>query len=79
MSTKDTGGPAFPSNRDMRHNADWDYEPGMTLRQHYAGLAMQALITKGMEDGHKKGFASVSTISVYAVEYADALIAELAK
>lgn len=34
------GGPAFPAA------AYWPY-PGMSLRQHYAGLAMQTLIGQG--------------------------------
>lgn len=41
MSTINDGGPAFPSNRDMRHNPDWDYEPGMSLRDYAALKAMQ--------------------------------------
>ena len=44
---KDTSGPAFPFQRDIRYSPDFDYEPGMTLRQWYAGLAMQGLLTGG--------------------------------
>lgn len=36
MSTINDSGPAFPSNRDMRHNPDWDHEPGMSLRDYMA-------------------------------------------
>lgn len=36
MSNINDGGPAFPSNRDMRHNPDWDHEPGMTMRDYMA-------------------------------------------
>ncbi len=31
--------PAFPSNRDMRHSPDWDYEAGMTLRDYFMAHA----------------------------------------
>lgn len=41
MST-DTGGPAFPSMRDMRHNPDFDHEEGMTLRDYFAAHASDA-------------------------------------
>ena len=38
--TKETGGPAFP----VEHL----HEEGMNLQEHFAGLAMQALIPRGM-------------------------------
>lgn len=34
--SKETGGPAFPVDVDGRN-----YHPGQTLRDHFAGLAMQ--------------------------------------
>lgn len=43
--------------------------PGITLRQHYAGLAMQGMLTR---DGGQHAAKS-------AVAVADALLAELAK
>lgn len=36
--------PAFPSNRDMRHNPDWDYVEGMSLLDYFAAKAMQSLV-----------------------------------
>lgn len=39
MSKIDEGGPAFPSNRDMRNSPDWDYEQGMSLRDYFAAHA----------------------------------------
>lgn len=41
MSNKNTGGPAFPfiDNTSPLEN------PGMTLRDHFAGLAMQGLLS----------------------------------
>jgi hypothetical protein len=47
MTTKDNGGPAFPSMRDMRHNPDFDHEEGMTLRDYFAAKAMQGLCANG--------------------------------
>lgn len=49
-----------------------DPQPGITLRQHYAGLAMQG----AMADGEVIDFDAFSN---YCVKAADALLAELAK
>lgn len=56
---------------------DMKYYPveGITLRQYYAGLAMQALVTATIQDD----FYSDETIALYSVQQADALIAELEK
>ena len=41
--TTNTGGPAFPTTKPLEH---WgDPNQGMTLRDYFAGKAMQALIT----------------------------------
>lgn len=42
MSKLNTGGPAFPMIRDIRHNADWDHEEGMTLRDYFMAHAPEA-------------------------------------
>lgn len=52
------------------------YHPGMSLREYYAGQAMQALAASPFlnpEEGEKRGM----TVAKNAVRYADALIAEL--
>ena len=49
------------------------------LRDHFAGLAMKALITKGMDDYAKRGMRGVPLIPKYAYEYADAMIKERSK
>lgn len=69
--------PAFPrpfSYTDGRNNQHCRLsQAGMTLRQHYAGLAMQ-----GMLADHTLS-ASCEDFAREAVEFADALIAELEK
>jgi hypothetical protein len=40
----DDGGSAFP---DIRNAIDWKYQPGMTLRDYFAGMALQ-VITKNI-------------------------------
>ena len=49
------------------------------LRDHFAGMAMQALIAKGMEEYAKRGMHGVPLIPKYAYEYADAMIKERSK
>lgn len=46
---------------------------GMTLRQHYAGLAMQGILASG----NAQAFQNSSAAATWSVEFADALIAEL--
>ncbi len=60
--------PAFP----VPFTDDHDHIPGMTLRQHYVGLAMQGICAdKGGEH------IDVTNIAHWSVVIADALIAEL--
>lgn len=40
MDKIEDGGPAFPSNRDMRYEQEFDHEGGMTLRQ-YAAIKLR--------------------------------------
>lgn len=73
MDAKELGNQA--AHPWIRHGSErgveWkESEPGMTLRQHFAGLAMQGLIA------HETSCASTAAD---AVAYADALLQELAK
>lgn len=68
MSIKD-GGPAYPCQpleRDGMPSAAM--EPGLSIRDHFAGLAMAALIV-----AHKDSIANAATTQS-AYEYADAMI-----
>ena len=58
-------------NKPVHPSYDSVAQPGMTLREHYAGLAMQALIDKF---GTMRPF---SVLAQRAIESADALIVEL--
>lgn len=71
--TKDTSGPAFPMMRDQSHEERFIIEPGMTLRQWYAGLAMQSILQTCNEfpdETWRTGLA------IDAFKMADAMIAE---
>ena len=67
----DTGGSAFPLPLGSSTTAGAE---GMTLRDHFAGLAMQGQITgiDGLELGNKKCMAE---IGVACYEMADAMLA----
>ena len=78
MSKINDGGPAFPTLGNVSHNSDWITEDGMTLRQHYAGLALQGVLA-GYWGNASMGGLDPSMIANEAVQQADALIAELAK
>lgn len=73
----DDGGPAFPSpgydgpTPTGGHLTQYP-QPGMTLRQWYAGLAMQGLLACSTTEEDTPGEAAK-----YAVKFTDALIAEL--
>ncbi len=65
-----------------------DYHPqdhsgaygGLTLRQHYAGLAMQALLAGKYKDLMGNSTLPVSaSLAMESLVYADALLVELAK
>jgi len=71
------GGPAFPRPRGcakdetdtMLYN---DAHKGMTLRQWYAGMALQGLLASGLHN-NMGGIGHVRTL---ANEYADAMLKE---
>lgn len=57
------------------------YLPSMTLREYYAGLAMQGMLSNSYSDGCTKplSLASNQETAEMAVNQADALIKELEK
>lgn len=65
--TVDDGGPAFPTATQSPYDS---IEPGMTLRDHFAGLAMQAAATNPTG---ADGF-TFSERAKWAYEQADAMI-----
>lgn len=89
------GGPAFPVDTrfdpsisgygHQTSNNTWQYG-GMTLRQHYAGLAMQAIISKlplfdadgqhGVQSTRQNNSQIYADVSESAFFYADAMISE---
>lgn len=72
-STIDDGGPAFAAATC----GDWQF--GMTLRAHFAGLAMKGIIEACTNANlhHSAQTPDAELIAKWSVEQADALIAEL--
>ena len=82
--SKQDGGPAFPTDgfkRDLKkYEGDWG-QPGMSLRQWYAGMALMgllsnpAVITEERWGDIAQGIRGGDAVSKAALMHADALIA----
>lgn len=68
MSIND-GGPAYPVTQWNNDTESYQIMGGMSMRDHFAGLAMQALIAANHTYTMKRDVAC-------AWEYADAMLAE---
>ena len=70
------GGPVFSGQQDMCPDGDWNqtWDPGMSLLEHYAGLAMQGMLTNPgyNEDGY-------AAMTKKAFKLAEAMVAEAEK
>lgn len=78
----DDGGPAFPQQHVQDGGGRWveiavygTQATGMSLRQHYAGLAMQALIHEGA--GYNSLPGQINPTCDTAVDWADSLLRAL--
>ena len=65
MNRTDTGGPAFPTGT----NGNTPYSNGMTLRDYFAGQAMNALILERADWKY-----APETLAKYAYAQADAML-----
>lgn len=84
MSAPNDGGPAFPTGHLNRA----DVEPGMALRDWFAGRALNGLLSRSLRP-NSQGNTSTNWASVerygalevakFSYEYADAMLAERAK
>lgn len=87
MSVIDDGGPAFPATitLDRETGAHKPHQvgnddfvmPGMSLRAHFAGLAMQGCLAGHYSQYGHENYWPPSRVADHAVECADALIAAL--
>lgn len=80
MSTKDTGGQAFPCI-NPRYDGNWNKDPinsGMTLRDWFAGQALAGLLAfPGALNGNTKKEPWAAADIAYSL--ADAILAERVK
>lgn len=77
----DPNKPVYPleNPRLLEDGSLFKQHPGMTLREHFAGLAMQGFCAAPLEQKNVPADVIVGMIAKGSVMVADALIAELAK
>lgn len=79
--SKDTSGPAFPDLL-MNRDGEYSFSGGMTLRQWYAGMAMQGLLSNERWPEvyvAAGGLNGREGTAAKAFEFADAMLAREAK
>lgn len=84
---KDDGGAAFPSGLgvgpegDIYSSDQWNNTSGMSLRQWYAGLAMQGMLAACNENirDYQAGLSFINSMPAESFKMADAMIAESEK
>lgn len=75
--SKDTGGPAFPSEQHETQNGEWNqsYAQGMTMRDYFAAKAMVSILDqKDAHDGRE-----CESAAWMAYRMADAMLREREK
>ena len=80
MSTKNTGGAAFPIPKDR--DISYSHKNGMTLRDYFAAKALEGLISKmafELHADHEKAKEVHKYLARSAYSYADAMLAEREK
>jgi hypothetical protein len=74
MTDRDNGGPAFPFAATDPSNVPMQ-EPGMTLRDWFAGQALAAVMGRMHENIQHLGAATFpSNVSIHAYRIADAML-----
>jgi hypothetical protein len=73
MATITGNEPAMPLIEEDENKVQRSISPGLTIRQHYAGLAMQGLCANSIPGEHHRP----DFLANEAVQYADALIKAL--
>jgi hypothetical protein len=80
MSADNINAPAFPGSEKNGDGSHYYSHPGLTKREHFAGLALQAMGTWVPEyNAAATSSAGLEARANWAVRQADALLAELAK
>ena len=80
MTHKDTSAPAFPSIEKYHKDTEeicTQWHPGLTKREYFAGLAMQAILSNpAVPDAFMPGERANYIIARAAFAYADTMIEE---
>ena len=75
INMKNTDKPAYPTNARMHSDMT-----GLTKREYFAGLAMQALISRSPEDAryiNNIGLPDIEMVTSESLAYADSLLLKL--
>lgn len=74
---------AFPYLRETSYSPSWESESGMTLRDHFAGLAMQGFIGSGSYMAYSKSNISTKEndeqLAIASYRISDAMLKERSK
>lgn len=83
-AVRDDGGPAFPCDEKNGDGSHYHFNPGMSMRDHFAGLAMQAQVMTDMVPGQpceellaaaeRAGQDPVYRLALNSYEIADAML-----
>jgi hypothetical protein len=76
--SKDTGGPAFPTENERQTGANSYHYEGMTLRDYFAAKSL-LLGWKVFDEGYSPDECSPENIAKFAYLMADAMLAEREK
>lgn len=80
MSKLDDGGPAFSWNELNSDGTPYSQHAGMSLRDHFAGLAMSTTFYPAIQEAIRTGRdLDCGTVAKFAYLMADAMLAERAK
>ena len=77
MADKQTGGPAFPCDEQIRDSMIYQPEPGMSLRDYFAAQAMSGICHMIATKQHELGIVrptGAAGIAHTAYELADAML-----
>lgn len=74
MKNKDRPAYPVPLNEGETLGAKCGKADGLTKREWFAGMAMQAIVSNPAKDGITRGKNGVPLIVKYAYEYADAML-----
>lgn len=78
MNIINSGGSAFPYNRDISNAQEWEEVEGMTLRDYFAGQALMGLCSTTDNEGIWQ-YGTTANVSEVSYKISDAMLKEREK